>query len=100
LAKGRPECPEEWARNGLHRQVVAIFPTQISREQLGEMMHRDALVEVLVDDAISRYEAKEESVGAENLREIERRVMLSMIDQHWREHLYEMDYLREGVTLT
>jgi preprotein translocase subunit SecA len=63
------------------------------------MMHRDSLVEVLVDDAVSQYETKEESVGAENLREIERRVMLSMIDQHWREHLYEMDYLREGINL-
>src|SRR4029077_5752279 len=63
------------------------------------MMHRDSLVEVLVDDAVSQYEAKEESVGADNLREIERRVMLSMIDQHWREHLYEMDYLREGINL-
>ena len=45
------------------------------------------------------YEAKEQSIGAETLREIERRVMLSMIDQHWREHLYEMDYLREGINL-
>ena len=57
------------------------------------------LVQLVVDDAIDLYEAKEQAVGAENLREIERRVMLSMIDQHWREHLYEMDYLREGINL-
>src|SRR5215471_8867225 len=63
------------------------------------MTHRDSLVEVLTDDAVSQYESKEENVGADNLREIERRVMLSMIDQHWREHLYEMDYLREGINL-
>ena len=46
-----------------------------------------------------KYEEKEETVGAENLREIERRVMLSVIDQKWREHLYEMDYLQEGINL-
>ena len=42
---------------------------------------------------------RKHTIGADNLREIERRVMLSMIDQHWREHLYEMDYLREGINL-
>src|SRR5207247_8075103 len=42
---------------------------------------------------------KEASVGADTLRDIERRVMLSVIDQHWREHLYEMDYLQEGINL-
>ncbi len=57
------------------------------------------LVELFTDDAIELYDAKESTIGAENLREIERRVMLSMIDQHWREHLYEMDYLREGINL-
>src|SRR5204862_3578986 len=45
------------------------------------------------------YEAKELQIGSDQLREIERRVMLSVIDQHWREHLYEMDYLREGINL-
>ena len=93
------EYPEEWDLEELHRTVLTIFPTKLTREQLDEMTHRDALVEVLTDDAVSQYETKEESVGADNLREIERRVMLSMIDQHWREHLYEMDYLREGINL-
>ena len=57
------------------------------------------LVELLTDDALEQYEAKEATIGADTLREIERRVMLSVIDQHWREHLYEMDYLREGINL-
>jgi len=68
-------------------------------QRLDEVADRDSLVELLTDDAVTQYEAKEENVGADNLREIERRVMLSMIDQHWREHLYEMDYLREGINL-
>jgi preprotein translocase subunit SecA len=57
------------------------------------------MTEILVADATALYEAKEESVGVETLRDIERRVMLSVIDQHWREHLYEMDYLQEGINL-
>jgi preprotein translocase subunit SecA len=52
-----------------------------------------------VGEALAMYEAKEDSIGKETLREIERRVMLSIIDQLWREHLYEMDYLREGINL-
>ncbi|MFI5045432.1 MAG: preprotein translocase subunit SecA [Acidimicrobiia bacterium] len=99
LANCLGEYPEEWDLDELHRVILTIFPTKLTREQLDEMTHRDALVEVLTDDAVSQYETKEESVGGDNLREIERRVMLSMIDQHWREHLYEMDYLREGINL-
>jgi preprotein translocase subunit SecA len=48
---------------------------------------------------VELYEQKEQTIGGDALREIERRVMLSVIDQHWREHLYEMDYLREGINL-
>ena len=54
---------------------------------------------MFVDDATALYAEKDESIGAETLRDIERRVMLSVIDQHWREHLYEMDYLQEGINL-
>ena len=54
---------------------------------------------MFVDDAKTLYEEKAEQVGDETLRDIERRVMLSVIDQHWREHLYEMDYLQEGINL-
>ena len=79
--------------------MTTIYPTRITREQLDACSHRDMLVELFTDDAVELYEAKEATIGAENLREIERRVMLSMIDQHWREHLYEMDYLREGINL-
>ena len=57
------------------------------------------MFELLNGDALDQYEAKEAMIGAEQLREIERRVMLSVVDQRWREHLYEMDYLREGINL-
>src|SRR6185436_17111330 len=99
LANCADEFPEEWDLDELHRQITTIFPTRITREQLDACTHRDMLVELLTDDAVELYETKETTIGSENLREIERRVMLSMIDQHWREHLYEMDYLREGINL-
>ena len=93
------EYPEEWDLDELERQIQQVFPVSVTRAQLDECMHRDALVELLTTDALEQYEAKEASIGAETLRTIERQVMLSMIDQHWREHLYEMDYLREGINL-
>jgi preprotein translocase subunit SecA len=93
------EFPEEWDVEELHRQISLYFPTTVTIEQINQLAHREQLVEVLHDDAAAQYEAKEEAIGAETLREIERRVMLSVIDQHWREHLYEMDYLREGINL-
>ncbi len=99
LANCLDEFPEDWDLDELHLQMTAIFPTRITRAQLDGCSHRDMLVDLFADDAVELYETKEATIGADNLREIERRVMLSMIDQHWREHLYEMDYLREGINL-
>ena len=76
-----------------------MFPTKVDKSQLGELVNQDQLRDVLLDDALAQYEVKERLLGADTMREIERRVMLSVIDQHWREHLYEMDYLREGINL-
>jgi preprotein translocase subunit SecA len=95
------DYPEEWDLDELHRTLTVAFPTELTREQLDQITHIDDLRELVVGDAIARYEAKESTIrgGPETLREIERRVMLSIIDQHWREHLFEMDYLREGINL-
>jgi preprotein translocase subunit SecA len=93
------EFPEEWDVEELHRQIGLYFPIRVTIEQINGLTHRDELVDLLHDDAAELYEAKEDAIGTETLREIERRVMLSVIDQHWREHLYEMDYLREGINL-
>jgi preprotein translocase subunit SecA len=92
------EYPEEWDLDELHTQIESTFPTRITREQL-DLPEREEVVQLLTDDALELYEQKEQTIGADALREIERRVMLSVIDQHWREHLYEMDYLREGINL-
>jgi preprotein translocase subunit SecA len=62
-------------------------------------LSRDFLTEELVADALAAYEAREEQVGPEVMRDLERRVILSVLDRRWREHLYEMDYLRDGIGL-
>ncbi|HXQ54715.1 MAG TPA: SEC-C metal-binding domain-containing protein, partial [Actinomycetes bacterium] len=59
----------------------------------------EQLTTLLVDDAHAAYEAREEELGSEVMRELERRVVLQVLDRKWREHLYEMDYLQEGIGL-
>jgi len=93
------EFVEEWNTEGLLEDARTHFPTRVSKEQLDGAGDVQAMQELLLDDATALYAEKEESIGAETLRDIERRVMLSVIDQHWREHLYEMDYLQEGINL-
>jgi preprotein translocase subunit SecA len=93
------EYSEEWDVAGLLDAARSYYPTQATKEQLDDIIGREALEQFLLDDALAIYDAKEQSIGAESLRDIERRVLLSVIDQHWREHLYEMDYLQEGINL-
>ncbi|MDP9333976.1 MAG: preprotein translocase subunit SecA [Actinomycetota bacterium] len=95
----RGEYFEDWDVPGLLDAARLYYPTRITKEQIDEVIGREALEDLFVDDAKSLYEDKGEQIGADTLRDIERRVMLSVIDQHWREHLYEMDYLQEGINL-
>jgi preprotein translocase subunit SecA len=90
---------EEWDMGELLRYVAQYYPTETTEAQLNEIGNRYNITDHLTEEALAKYEEKEAAVGAENLREIERRVMLSVIDQKWREHLYEMDYLQEGINL-
>ncbi len=93
------EYPEDWSVAELLTQLNQSFPTKLTLEELKAIEDKRKLTNLLEADAVAQYEAKEETIGAERLREIERRVMLSMIDRYWREHLYEMDYLQEGINL-
>ncbi|HEX3621622.1 MAG TPA: preprotein translocase subunit SecA [Acidimicrobiales bacterium] len=96
-------CPndfaEDWNLENLVHDVSAYYPTAFTVEELGQASSAEQIRESLVNEAVQYYEQREESLGAEVMREIERRVMLSIIDQRWREHLYEMDYLQEGINL-
>src|SRR6476619_5431424 len=57
------------------------------------------MYDLLMSEASAHYEEREADLGEDNMREVERQVMLRIIDQRWREHLYEMDYLQEGINL-
>jgi len=96
-------CPndyaEDWNLENLLHDVGSYFPTAFTVEDLTEASTSGQIRESLVTEALQYYEQREEQLGAEVMREIERRVMLSIIDQRWREHLYEMDYLQEGINL-
>ena len=93
------EVDDEWDLEGLHNETSGFWPTSLSEEQLGDVANTDELREALKYDALSHYELREAELGEETMRQIERQVMLNIIDQHWREHLLEMDYLQEGINL-
>jgi preprotein translocase subunit SecA len=101
--KVRVFCPtdyqEDWDLPGLVAEIGAYYPTRFTPEELAQAVSPEQIIESLLAEATSYYEAREAQLGPENMREIERRVMLSIIDQRWREHLYEMDYLQEGINL-
>lgn len=97
--------PDEWELDALWAQLGQIFPISVDLEVLekeaGDRANIDAddLAERLRVDAHAAYDRREAEIGSEVMRELERRVLLSVLDRKWREHLYEMDYLREGIYL-
>nr|MBA3653779.1 SEC-C domain-containing protein [Actinomycetota bacterium] len=93
------EFAEEWDTEGLLREVSGYYPTQFTAEEMNRAVTPEELIESLEAEAISYYERREESITPEVMRELEREIMLQIIDQRWREHLSEMDYLREGIGL-
>jgi preprotein translocase subunit SecA len=99
----RTFCPtdfvEDWSVDDLLNEVSLIYPTKFVEDEIRQARRADDVYESLLAEAVAYYEQREQELGEETLREIERRVMLSIIDQRWREHLYEMDYLQEGINL-
>jgi preprotein translocase subunit SecA len=91
--------PEEWDLEGLHNDIATFWPLGASLDDLGGCTSTDELYELLMGEATAHYEEREEEFGADTMRQVERQVMLRIIDQKWREHLYEMDYLQEGINL-
>jgi preprotein translocase subunit SecA len=91
---------EEWGLEELWAALELIYPVGIDRATLDlETVTSDSLREMLLDDIVDAYERRESEVGPETMRQVERRVILSVVDRIWREHLYEMDHLREGIGL-
>jgi preprotein translocase subunit SecA len=98
--------PEEWDLDKLWRAFRQLYPVSVTIEEVvdeagGERagLTAEFLTEAITADAQAAYERREQEFGSEVMREVERRVVLSVLDRKWREHLYEMDYLREGIGL-
>jgi preprotein translocase subunit SecA len=90
---------EEWDVEGLHNEIGTYWPSELSEDDLAQALSTDELYELLMSEATAYYEQREQEFGAETMRSVERQVMLRIIDQRWREHLYEMDYLQGGINL-
>ncbi|TKJ32087.1 preprotein translocase subunit SecA [Blastococcus sp. CCUG 61487] len=98
---------EDWDLDQLWTGLKALYPVGLTVEELLEKVaggEQDALTaetlkDELLEDVHRAYEAREAGLGSEVMRELERRVLLSVLDRKWREHLYEMDYLRAGIHL-
>ncbi|MCK9247959.1 MAG: preprotein translocase subunit SecA [Solirubrobacteraceae bacterium] len=91
---------ELWDVDGLVAALNEIWPVTIQAEELDpDRTDRDVLLNRLHDDAVAAYERRELELGDELMRQVERYLLLNIIDQRWREHLYDLDYLREGIHL-
>ena len=98
--------PESWDLDRMWDALRQLYPVQVSLDEIVEEsggsvsgLSADLLTAELVSDAELAYDKREEELGEEVTRELERRVILSVLDRKWREHLYEMDYLRDGIGL-
>ncbi|HJM35889.1 MAG TPA: SEC-C metal-binding domain-containing protein, partial [Acidimicrobiales bacterium] len=93
------EHPEEWEIDSLITSIESFWPLTLSKEEISKTGTTLELTDLLIDDASNWLGERESELGLETFREVERQVMLRIIDQRWREHLYEMDHLREGIHL-
>ena len=96
---------EDWDLDTLWNALKTIYPISFTIDELvarvGSRNGLDAeyLTAAVIEDCQAAYAKREESLGSEVMRELERKVLLSVLDRKWREHLYEMDYLQEGIGL-
>jgi preprotein translocase subunit SecA len=98
--------PEDWDLEKLWTALNQLYPVSLGIEDAEresgagrDGLSSEFLVEIMVADAEAAYDRREAELGEEVTRELERRVILSVLDRKWREHLYEMDYLRDGIGL-
>ena len=91
---------EDWDLGELQTQVQQLWPSTVDISTMEpEQTDREDLREALLADALAGYDHREQEFGDEIMRQLERAILLQIIDNRWREHLYEMDYLREGIHL-
>ncbi|HEU5004190.1 MAG TPA: preprotein translocase subunit SecA [Actinomycetota bacterium] len=90
---------EDWDWEGLEAAMPQLFPTKLVGTFDHEGVAYPELVDAYLEEGMAHYQQREEEIGEEKMRELERLVFVSILDNKWREHLYEMDYLREGIGL-
>jgi preprotein translocase subunit SecA len=97
--------PEEWDLDQLWTALKQLYPISLMLSQVEDDhggrdgLSTEILLDLITEDALAAYARREAELGSEVMRELERRVVLSVLDRKWRENLYEMDYLREGIGL-
>jgi preprotein translocase subunit SecA len=90
---------DEWDLGGLVLELKTFWPSDITERQLEDCHETDEMYDLVMSDASAYYEKREAELTPVVMRDVERQVMLRIIDQRWREHLEEMDYLQEGINL-
>jgi len=95
------DYPEEWDLPRLVVEVTQYYPTKFVADDLADASTVDQIAESILTEALELYAERDETIpgGAETARQLERDIMLQIIDQRWQDHLAEMDYLREGINL-
>lgn len=96
---------DDWDLDALWSELKTIYPISLTQEEViaeagsRGSINREWLIEEILSDAQIAYDKREEKITSPAMRELERRVVLSVIDRKWRDHLYEMDYLKDGIGL-
>ena len=96
---------EDWDLDRLWQALKLVYPISFTPDELSAKVGSRAAIDAeylsaeILEDATTAYEKRQSDLGAEVMRELERKVLLSVLDRKWREHLYEMDYLQEGIGL-
>ena len=105
-ANNGSDKPADWDWDGLFKAISSVYPIAVEQEAAKDAVDKlkgdkavEALKELIVSDAKDQYSEFENKLGSEGLRQLERRVVLAVLDRKWREHLYEMDYLKDGIGL-
>ncbi|MFW8601068.1 preprotein translocase subunit SecA [Desulfobacterota bacterium M19] len=92
--------PEDWDWKSVSDRMREMFGAELDiTEDERLAMNGESLTERLRQEAIKAYEAREQEVGSENMRHLERMVLLQVVDSHWKDHLLNMDHLKEGIGL-
>ena len=89
----------DWDLEGLIGEMQTLYPTRFTVSDLQRASGQQQMIDSFVAEATEHYEEKEAELGPEVMRDVERNILLSLVDQRWREHLAEMDYLQEGINL-